>query len=258
MAENETKWRIGLISCEDDPVYGAPLKEYITSWLKPLQTNKDGPQLDVDIFDAKHGEYPSDSACNKYAGFIVGGSLSSVTDIHKEQWISVLADKLREMHDKKIKMFGLCFGHQILAHALGGEVKMRENGLKINARTMKVADDINRKLFKDKESDIKTCTLYACHEDAVIRLPEGSTLLATSHENPNELWIKDGCVMGMQAHPELGASSQGRESLQKLAQNAVAMGKLESEAVHELECSMTTTQTNDDWAAKVLYSFFNA
>ena len=84
------------------------------------------PEFDVELteFDVKAGNYPNNPA--DFDGYIVGGSSSSVYD--DDEWVKDLASYFRELNDEGRKLVGVCFGHQMIAHALGGEVSLSPNG----------------------------------------------------------------------------------------------------------------------------------
>ena len=67
----------------------------------------------------------------QYDAWIITGSASSVTDNH--QWISTLKDKINYAYNNSIPMLGICFGHQIISKALGGEVAKNTKGWEIGS-----------------------------------------------------------------------------------------------------------------------------
>ena len=74
------------------------------------------PSLDFRTWDAEAGELPDDPSA--VDGFIITGSKSSVYD--DKPWIRGLEDFVRHAHLARCKLVGICFGHQLVARALGG------------------------------------------------------------------------------------------------------------------------------------------
>ena len=97
-----------------------------------------GPWSTVDAREVSH-PLP---AHDEFAGVIVTGSSSSVTDRLNEPWMPRLEGWLRDAVHAELPLLGVCFGHQILASALGGEVRKNPRGRAIGSRTVtRVADD---------------------------------------------------------------------------------------------------------------------
>ena len=65
----------------------------------------------------------------RYDGFIVGGSYSGAYEVRDVTWIQALSTQLQQMRARQVPMLGICFGHQILAQALGGTVIKNPKGL---------------------------------------------------------------------------------------------------------------------------------
>ena len=79
-----------------------------------------------------------------YDGLVISGSEASVTDIDKIPWVKKLEDLVKDIHKLKEgrpQTVGLCFGHQIIAHALGGKVVRNEKGLEMGNHTISVSSD---------------------------------------------------------------------------------------------------------------------
>ena len=75
------------------------------------------PSATLKIFDVVEGEYPSKR--DEYDGYIITGSRLSVYD--DEQWIADLEEYIRQLHKYQKPLIGICFGHQLIAQALGGK-----------------------------------------------------------------------------------------------------------------------------------------
>ena len=80
-----------------------------------------------DTWRVSEGRWPSDPAA--YAGFVVTGSPASVND--DSPWIRRLEALVRQLHARRTPMVGLCFGHQVIAKALGGAVGLSPGGWRV-------------------------------------------------------------------------------------------------------------------------------
>ena len=79
---------------------------------------KVNPDVEVVAYDAIGGELPSSP--DECDGWIISGSGFSAYD--DEPWIHSLLDFVREIHERRSRLLGVCFGHQVVAEALGGKV----------------------------------------------------------------------------------------------------------------------------------------
>ena len=143
-------------------------------------------------YAADEGEYPAQpEACDAY---IVTGSSVGVYDT--DPWIGQLMDFLRAAKGRA-KLVGVCFGHQAMAQAFGGEVIKSPKGWGIGEHDYRV---VSREPFMDNVSDIR---LPASHQDQVVSLPPGAELIAASDFTPfAALAWRDQPAISMQPHPE--------------------------------------------------------
>ena len=129
---------------------------------------------------------------------VVTGSSAMVTD--GDAWIETTAAWLRALAERGVPLLGICFGHQLLAYALGGEVRDNPNGIEIGTvRTHLTAAAADDPLFLGLPSSLP---VQASHRQGVVRLPEGAVRLAASAQDPNHAFRWGECAWGVQFHPE--------------------------------------------------------
>jgi GMP synthase-like glutamine amidotransferase len=92
--------------------------------------------ISLEVFDSHLGRLPPDIAA--FDGIIISGSPHSVYE--DEKWIRDLEAFAREVTDSATPVFGICFGHQLLARALGGVVEQAEGGWGVGIHTMRVLE----------------------------------------------------------------------------------------------------------------------
>jgi GMP synthase (glutamine-hydrolysing) len=131
-------------------------------------------------------------ATYEFDGVVVTGSAASVYE--SRPWIGDLLDWLRAGIDRGLPMLGVCFGHQALATALGGQVKgMGE--YEIGVCEIRRTDD--SMLLADLDERF---TAFSGHQDIVTELPEAATLTARNEFGVQGFEAVD--VFGVQFHPE--------------------------------------------------------
>jgi GMP synthase-like glutamine amidotransferase len=152
-----------------------------------------GVRPDYRIFQTWQGELPID--INGEELYLVPGSLSSAYD--DEPWIVDLLHWIERAYSHGAKMMGVCFGHQAIARALGGEVRKYDGGFGAGVRASQVIDERMKPYFAGQQMHL----LYS-HNDQVITLPEGAVLCATSDFCRNESFRMANQVITFQGHPE--------------------------------------------------------
>ena len=115
-------------------------------------------------WDVEAGELPA--ACDVADAFLITGSKSSVYD--DKAWIRSLEDFVRMLHATRSKLVGICFGHQLIAQALGGSVAKSNKGWGVGVNAYAVDDTLFR------QADGKDLCLLASHQDQVMQMPPGA------------------------------------------------------------------------------------
>lgn len=133
------------------------------------------------------------------AAVVITGSASSVTD--REEWVLRAEAYLQRLVRELVPTFGICFGHQMLAQALGGEVTRNPRGREIGTVPFEiVAKD---PLFASAAEPLRA---NATHVDTVARLPPGAIVLARSPREPHAAVRFAEQAWGVQFHPEMDAA----------------------------------------------------
>jgi GMP synthase (glutamine-hydrolysing) len=138
-----------------------------------------------------------------FAGAIVTGSNAMVTDRHP--WSEDSAAWLRDAAHAGLPLLGICYGHQLLAHALGGEVGYNPAGREMGT----VALDL---LAPHAEADPLFAglparfTVQATHLQSVLRMPDGGTVLASSAGDACHAFRWGKHAWGVQFHPEFSTA----------------------------------------------------
>jgi GMP synthase (glutamine-hydrolysing) len=130
--------------------------------------------------------------------FVMTGSSSSVTE--RAPWMLRAEELLTQIVAARTPFLGICFGHQMIAQALGGEV--RKNSLGREIGTVRVARTGDDPLFAGLP---RAFDVHATHVDAVTRAPPGAEILATTARDPAAAFRVGARVHGVQFHPEIDA-----------------------------------------------------
>lgn len=150
------------------------------------------PEQPLDPWFVCDGEFPD---INEYDAFIATGSKLSVYDDF--EWIEKLKAFTCEAFEKGKKYVGICFGHQLIAEALGGKVEKAEVGYLIGVHEFKIVEKIP---WADKQRSSYNI-LMLC-QDQLIQLPPDSTVLTSNSECPIGMYSVGSHFLGIQGHPE--------------------------------------------------------
>ena len=119
-------------------------------------------------------------------GWLITGSRHGAYEDHP--FIAPLEDFIRKAYAEEVPLVGICFGHQIIAQALGGKVERFKEGWSVGPTEYDFGGE--------------TLTMNAWHRDQVTKLPEGAEVVARNHFCENAALVYGDRAFTVQAHPE--------------------------------------------------------
>ena len=132
---------------------------------------------------------------------VVTGSSAMVTD--REAWSERTAEWLADAVGAGVPVLGICYGHQLLAHALGGKVENNPLGRHIGTVDVRLTEAAQGDpLFSGFDPVLH---VPVSHRQAVTALPPGARLLATAERDPLHAFAVGDRAWGVQFHPEFDA-----------------------------------------------------
>lgn len=153
----------------------------------------------IRVVDPRQGQpLPALGHCT---GIVVTGSHAMVTD--RAPWSEATAAWLAQAVAREVPVLGICYGHQLLAHALGGEVGYHPQGLEAGT----ICVEPTAHAASDPLLGHLGTTPFAApsaHRQSVHRLPPGATVLARNHFEAHHAFRVGECAWGVQFHPEFG------------------------------------------------------
>ena len=127
---------------------------------------------------------------------LVMGSPAGVYDTHYA-WMEPLRAFIRAAYAARTPMLGICFGHQIMADALGGDVRKSERGWGVGRHVYAVR---NRSAHLGARAEF---AIACSHQDQVVVPPAGAeTVLASAFTPHAGLVYGNGAALSLQPHPE--------------------------------------------------------
>ena len=124
---------------------------------------------------------------------LITGSVAGVYD--GLDWIAPLEAFVCAAHDNKVPMVGVCFGHQLIAQALGGTVRKSEKGFGLGRHVYDVTPD-------NGLVDGPRIALACSHQDQVITPPASARTILSSDFTPHAALLYSDTTLSVQAHPE--------------------------------------------------------
>lgn len=216
-------YRLGLLLCDLVP---EPIAERFTGYREVFRTaiERTGATVEWRMFDAFNGELPeSIDACD---GYLITGSRAGIDDDFG--WIARLEGVVRDIAASGRPLVGLCFGHQLIARALGGDVEKSPNGWGIGLHRHRASA---QKPWMTPE--LPEFILPVFHQDQVTELPPDSELLASNDHCRNFIIQFNEHTLGIQGHPEfspdyVAALVELRSDILPQSVQAVAIASLQT------------------------------
>jgi len=151
------------------------------------------PDLKLQTYNVVDFQYPKTiDECDAY--LMTGSKLSVYDEI---PWIIELKNFVRKLNTIQKKIVGICFGHQLIAEALGGKTLAAENGWCVGAHKTKLNE--NAAFYKTPGEEF---CLLSNHKDQVSKMAEGATLLASTEACPIAMTSLGNHILTFQGHPE--------------------------------------------------------
>jgi len=152
-----------------------------------FRTLLDGHGFEFETYAVLDGVFPTGPEAAD--GWLITGSKFGVNDGH--DWIAPLEDLIRAIDTKGLPLLGICFGHQIIAKALGGRVEKFEGGW--------IVGRVNY------QHDGKELALNAWHQDQVTKRPARARVLAGNETCANGILAYGDTIWTLQPHPEFNS-----------------------------------------------------
>lgn len=175
------------------------------------------------------GEFPAD--VRECDGWLITGSRHGAYEPHP--WIPPLEDFIRRAYRAHVPLVGICFGHQIMAQALGGKVEKHKGGWGVGPTE-----------YKTGKGRIK---LHAMHQDQVVKRPPDATVIATAEYCENAGFAYKGRALSFQPHPEF-PDGYMRDLIKKRAGTVIPAGQAD-EALAQVGETLDTGTIAADIAA---------
>ncbi len=182
---------IGILACDhvDDPGLrkASGDRDYDEMYADFLRRSE--PSLRTRAYDVVAGELPADP--DECDGWIITGARYDA--YRDEPWIVDLRDFIKRLHEARARTVGVCFGHQAVAHALGGSAA---NSGEWQAGPQEL------EVMPTPWFDGGTVWLHAMHQDVAAELPPGAKTVGVGSTAEHPIYLVGDSILCVQDHPE--------------------------------------------------------
>ncbi|MBL4589988.1 MAG: GMP synthase [Alphaproteobacteria bacterium] len=171
------------------------------------------PDLQIITYEIREGHYPKD--IDEVDAYLLTGSRKGVYD--NLDWFPKLTHFIRQLHNARKSLIGICFGHQFIAQALGGKVEKSPKGWGIGRHTVTLTSEAGY-----YAKDVKSFSLMTYHQDQVIVPAPNTKIVASSDFCPAAMCVIGDHILTFQAHPEFSTAcskkllKKGQESFDEV------------------------------------------
>lgn len=177
--------KVGLLQTGDQ---GEAIAAKYRSNADLFKTLLDGRGFEFEVFEINHGKFPS--SVDAADSYLITGSQHGVYEDHF--WIPKLEQFIRDCFHGAKPVVGICFGHQVMAQALGGQVEKFEDGWALG-----------RQEYRDLEGEI--IPINAFHQDQILVAPADSKTVLSSNFCACAALSYGEKGLSFQGHPEMDA-----------------------------------------------------
>ena len=201
-----------------------------------------GANVEYRVYQVFEGELPEDhQECD--AWLITGSRYSAYDDL---PWIEPLKQLIRDIHRAGQPLAGICFGHQIMAEALGGKVERYSGGWGVGIHEYGLTPQARAEL------GLESLHLNAVHQDQIVQLPAGAEVLASSGFCQYAVVRYAPNMVSLQAHPEFSMAFES--DLLRLRRGEAVPEPAATRGLESLEqpAASTNSEQVGAWLVKTL------
>ncbi|MGF1682237.1 glutamine amidotransferase-related protein [Photobacterium minamisatsumaniensis] len=188
--------KIGILLCDDVRTELQPAHGNYPEMFSTLIEQTDS-SIRLQFYRVIDGQYPQ--SLDECDGYISSGSKFSVYD--ESRWIYTFKAFVHQLYTQHIPFVGICFGHQMIAWALGGEVTRSDHGWGLGIKGVNF-EAAALKQHSWLTPHIEQFSLVVSHQDQILEPPKNTTILAGSTFCPYSMILVGEHFLGIQGHPE--------------------------------------------------------
>ncbi len=190
--ESPLSFRLGLLLCDH---VSPDLQIHFGDYPEMFQIlfGEVAPDLHYNVYDLTQMEFPASS--DECDAWLFTGSKWSVYE--DEPWIHKARNLALQLHREHKPLIGICFGHQLIAEALGGKVAKSEEGWGVGVHKAKILDEQEWMI-----PGVEELKLLVSHQDQIVSLPKDAKCLAGHEFCPNDIVQIGDSTLTFQGHPE--------------------------------------------------------